>query len=48
MVDPTTKAAAIVDPVLEYDSASGSVSTNSADGLLAFAALNNMKISYIL
>lgn len=48
MVDPATKETAIVDPVLEYDSASGNVSTRSADGLLAFAAVNDLKISYIL
>ena len=35
--DPETKASAVIDPVLDYDPASGSVSTRSAEKILADA-----------
>ena len=35
--DPDTKRAAIVDPVLDYNHASGKASTKSADDMLAAA-----------
>ena len=46
--DPATGVAAIVDPVLDYDHASGRVSTRSADALLAAANEKGLKIEWIL
>lgn len=34
VADPAMKRAAIVDPVLDYDHASGKASTNSTDAIL--------------
>lgn len=51
LVDPTTSDAVIVDPVLDYDPASGSVSTASADKLLAYVeqeGLNVVRILYVI
>jgi glyoxylase-like metal-dependent hydrolase (beta-lactamase superfamily II) len=46
--DPATKAAAIVDPVLDFDEKSGSVATGSADAILAYVADHNLKVEWIL
>jgi len=46
--DPATSRAAIVDPVLDYDAASGRTSTRSADKLLAFVSDNNLGVGWIL
>lgn len=35
VADPSTKAAVIIDPVLDFDPARNAISTKSADGLLA-------------
>lgn len=40
--------AAIVDPVLDFDSRSGQVSTQSARRLLAFVAAKRLRVSWIL
>lgn len=40
--------AVIIDPVLDYDPASGKVSTHTADGLLAFAHGKGLTITGIL
>lgn len=46
--DPSTKAAAIIDPVLDYDEKSGRVSHDSADELLAEIARRELKVEWIL
>ncbi len=46
--DPATSHAVLVDTVLDYDPASGKVSTESADKLLAFIEKKNLKILRIL
>jgi glyoxylase-like metal-dependent hydrolase (beta-lactamase superfamily II) len=46
--DPATKAAAIVDPVLDYDEKSGRVSHESADALLDEIARRKLKVEWIL
>lgn len=46
--DPVTKAAAIVDPVLDYDERSGSVSYQSADVLLDEIARRGLRVEWIL
>lgn len=48
VVDPATRAAALVDPVLDYDPKSGKVSTASADRLLAAAEKAKARIEWIL
>lgn len=46
--DPATKAAAIIDPVLDYDEKSGRVSHPSADALLEEIARRKLKVEWIL
>jgi glyoxylase-like metal-dependent hydrolase (beta-lactamase superfamily II) len=48
VADPATATAAIIDPVLDFDSASGSVETRSADAILADADERGLTISWIL
>lgn len=48
VADPVTSSAAIIDPVLDYDTATGSISTNSADALLELVKANGYKVSTIL
>jgi glyoxylase-like metal-dependent hydrolase (beta-lactamase superfamily II) len=46
--DPATKAAAIVDPVLDYDEKSGRVSHDSADALMEEIARRKLSVEWIL
>jgi len=46
--DRATSRAAIVDPVLDYDAASGRTSTTSADVVVAYVRENNLGIDWIL
>ena len=46
--DPASRAAAIIDPVLDFDVRSGKVSTQSAQSLLEFVAANRLRVSWIL
>lgn len=46
--DPKSSRAVIIDPVLDYDPASGEISTASADGLLHYVAAQNLVVDYIL
>tara|TARA_R110002074_G_scaffold318173_1_gene488585 strand:+ start:3274 stop:4164 length:891 start_codon:yes stop_codon:yes gene_type:complete len=48
VIDPATKAAAIIDSVLNYDPRSGTVTTTSADRLLAAIATKGLKVEWIL
>jgi len=48
LADPATGQAAIIDPVLDFDAASGRVGTGSADALLAAAKDEGWTISLIL
>lgn len=48
VIDPKTADAVIIDPVLDYDPASGAVSTSTADGLISFVEHNNLKVTRIL
>ena len=48
VADPTTGRAAVVDPVLDFDPASGRTSTTSADKLIAFVKSENLGIDWIL
>ena len=46
--DPATKAAVVIDPVLDYDQATGTGSTRSADAILAAAVAEGLKIEWVL
>ena len=46
--DPATKAAVVIDPVLDYDQATGTGSTRSADAILAAAVAEGLKIEWAL
>ncbi|KAM7182765.1 beta-lactamase-like protein [Rhypophila sp. PSN 637] len=46
--DPATKTAVIIDPVLDYDPATWSISTTTADALLALIKEKGYTISWIL
>jgi len=46
--DPATSRAAIVDPVLDYDAASGRTSTSSADAVIDYVNENELGVDWIL
>ena len=48
VADPSTKAAAVIDPVLDYDPAGGTVDTSSAEAVLAKAAALGWQIDMVL
>ena len=48
VADPATKRAAIVDPVLDYDHASGKASTKSADAILDEAEALGLTVDWVL
>ena len=48
VIDPATHSAAVIDPVFDYDHASGKSSVESADKVLAKAAQEGCKVELIL
>ncbi|WP_414899922.1 MBL fold metallo-hydrolase [Sphingomonas flavalba] len=46
--DPATRIAAVIDPVLDFDLASGEADTRSAERIVAFAADNGWTIAMVL
>jgi glyoxylase-like metal-dependent hydrolase (beta-lactamase superfamily II) len=46
--DPETRRAAVVDPVLDYDHASGKAATRSADVILEAAAKDGLTVDWVL
>lgn len=48
IADPATGDAAVIDPVLDFDLASGEADTRSAERILAFARENGCKIVMVL
>jgi len=48
VADPATRAAAVIDPVLDFDAASGTIATCSADKILAAAAERGLTIHWVL
>ena len=46
--DPATGRAAVIDPVLDFDPASGRTSTTSADEVIAFIRDSNLGVDWIL
>lgn len=47
VADPTTRAAAIIDPILDFDAASGAIATRSADKILAAAGERGITIQWV-
>jgi glyoxylase-like metal-dependent hydrolase (beta-lactamase superfamily II) len=48
LIDETGKAAAIVDPVLDYDQAAGHTSTKFADSIIAFVRERGLRVDWVL
>ena len=48
IADPATRAAAIIDPVLDFDPAGGKVSSRSADRILAAAIEQRYRLEWVL
>jgi glyoxylase-like metal-dependent hydrolase (beta-lactamase superfamily II) len=48
VIDPVTQQAAVIDPVLDYDQASGEVDTRSVDAILTKAAAESATIIWTL
>lgn len=48
VVDPSTNAAAIIDPVLDYDAATGAIANQSARRILAAARDQGLTLQWIL
>lgn len=48
VADPVANEAAVIDPVLDFDAASGEVDTRSADAILAAAAADGRRITIVL
>ncbi len=48
VVDPETKACAIVDPVFDFDEKSGATATRNADRLLDFVRERGLSVAWIL
>lgn len=46
--DPATGRAMLIDPVLDYDPASGRTDTRSADEIIAYLAKSNLSIDWIV
>ena len=46
--DPSTLEAAIIDPVLDFDAASGRTATTSADDVIAHVTSHNLKVTWLL
>lgn len=46
--DPVTRAAAVIDPVLDFDMPSGAADTRSAERILAFAREQDWRIAMVL
>lgn len=48
LADPATGAAAVIDPVLDFDAASGTISTGSVDRILAAADEQGCSVEWVL
>ena len=48
VADPATREAAVIDPVLDFDLASGDADARSAERILAFAAAHDWRIVMVL
>ena len=44
VIDPSTQAAAIIDPVLDYDPAGGRIRTHSADAIAKMVQAEGLQV----
>jgi len=48
VIDPPAQAAAIIDPVLDYDPAAGRIRTHSADAIAKAIEAEGLRVQWIL
>ena len=48
VADAATRVAAVIDPVLDFDAASGTIATRSADAILAAALEQGLSVAWVL
>jgi hypothetical protein len=48
VIDPPTQAAAIIDPVLDYDPVAGRIRTHSADAIAKAIQTDGLRVEWIL
>jgi glyoxylase-like metal-dependent hydrolase (beta-lactamase superfamily II) len=48
LIEPQSKTCAVIDPVLNYDPATDSTSTKSADDIVAFVKANDLIVEWLL
>ncbi len=48
VADPTTRVAAVIDPVLDFDAASGTIATRSAAAIFAAALEQGLSVAWVL
>src|SRR5437868_2602117 len=48
VTDPVTRRAAVIDPVLDFDSRSGTVDVRSVEAILAAASADGLTIEWVL
>src|SRR5881398_3348208 len=48
VADPTSRAAAVIDPVLDFDLASGAVGTGFTDAMLSAVAEQGLEVRWVL
>lgn len=46
--DPATNACAVIDAVLDFNMASGTIDTKSADDIVAFVRLNGLQVEWLI
>ena len=48
LIDPSPQAAAIIDPVLDYDPVAGRIRTHSADAIAKMVQAEGLRVEWIL
>ena len=48
VADPATRVAAVIDPVLDFDAASGTIATRSAAAIFAAALEQGLSVAWVL
>jgi glyoxylase-like metal-dependent hydrolase (beta-lactamase superfamily II) len=48
VIDPQTRACAVVDPVLDYDPDSGRTSTHAVDKVISYITTHNLSLEWVL
>ena len=48
VTDPATKACAVIDAVLDFNMASGTIDTSSADEIVAFVRAQELQVEWLI